>query len=633
MDHQRYCPTSDINAYKSPPLKIISFSFLMVLITASLPLFADDTLPNDTTAPVGSARPTAEYLILDVYDTLEQAQARANVVRRQGSNVRVRAEEVPVALDNLRLGIYSDADMAAAALKRLRRNGIKGQLIGDADKGYAVTIGVFSDVDNAMHLRNRLAALGFDNVQVSTLQVVKTRYVVEKKLPSRMTSPKAEVPARPAAQGPSPPALHVQTKKPRHDVSWGIGLDDMRFETGWLTHGGQPVDASHYVHASADVHMRIRHSWEFRLAGRFDGYYQTGIPAVQATHVDYGESYVRYHGESSRITAGAQTVIWGRTDEIPPNDRMSVQDLSRFILDDLPRRRRAVPALRVEKFAGAFKADLLWVPHFRPAELPSFENIWSPVDRNRGRIISVESTPILTQLVRQGRFTRDVGGQGGVGLRLSGNHDRLDYAVTLQRTRHSEPYYALDPTVRAQLLSGAGITTAIGASSSTFTEIHPWSWFIGPDLAFEAMSATWRLEATYVSDVPVTTSDYRYTTEKGIDWVAGVEFYPGDADTRVNIQLAGRELMDSPMVLDRSNIYAVNGLVESPFLHGRWRVRLRFSFGLDKEDIYVNPELAYIGWEPIEMYIATHYFAGAQDTMGGYHQGHDMITLGWHAKY
>ena len=68
-------------------------------------------------------------------------------------------------------------------------------------------------------------------------------------------------------------------------------------------------------------------------------------------------------------------------------------------------------------------------------------------------------------------------------------------------------------------------------------------------------------------------------------------------------------------------------------MQSRWRARLRFSFGLDKEDVYLNPELAYVGWEPIEMYIAGHYFAGAQDTVGGYHQDHDLITLGWRTKY
>lgn len=615
---------------------------LLASLLVSLPIAHADDLPSaDTPTQSGGASTEAEYLILDVYDTLEKAQARAAMARRQGGEVRVRAEEVPVTMDNLRLGVYGDPAAAEAAIKRLRLHGIRGQLIGSAENGYAVSIGVFSDLENAQHMRDRLMALGFGNVQIAPLQTVKARYVVEKKLPPRRLKPRHGGAANPANEPAGGQSTAVQAApKPmpgvlesERDITWGVGLDNMRFETGWLTHGGQSVDASHYVHADADAHMQIGHEWEFRLTGRLDGYYQTGIPGVHTTHVDYGESYIRYHGETSRITAGAQTVIWGRTDEIPPNDRMSVQDLSRFILDELPQRRRAVPALRIEEFDGLSKTDILWVPEFRPAELPAFDNIWSPVDRNRGRIMSVDSTPILTQLVQQGRFTKDVGGQGGAGVRISGSNDSVDYAVTIQRTRHSAPYYALDPTVRAALLGGAGVAAAIAASDSTFTEVHPWSWFVGPDLAFEAMSATWRAEATYISHVPVTTSDYRYTTEDGVDWVTGVEFYPGDGDTRVNIQLAGRELLDSRPVLDRSNIYTVNGSVESPFLHSRWRAKLRFSFGLDKEDVYLNPELAYIGWEPIELYIAGHYFTGAKDTVGGYHQGHDMITLGWHAKY
>lgn len=629
MDHQRYCLQDEIHASTLFNRLTVSLPLLAVLISVSQPLYADDVSPADVPLTDQSVTPPAEYLILDVYDTLKQAQARAVVARRQGGDVRVRAEEVPVTLDNLRLGIYSDSASADAAVERLRRNGIKGQVIGGAGNGYAVSIGVFSDSDNALQTRDRLTALGFDNVRITPLQIVKTRYVVEKRLPPGKSVPKV---IGSAADEPDV-AQSAPLSKSRHDVTWGIGLDAMRFETGWLTHGSQPVDASHYVHASADAHMLIRHRWELRLAGRFDGYYQTGIPGVHTTHVDYGESYIRYHGNSSRITAGAQTVIWGRTDEIPPNDRMSVQDLSRFILDELPQRRRAVAALRVEEFAGPFKADLLWVPAFRPAELPTFDNIWSPVDRVNGRIISIKSTPILTQLIQQGRFARDAGGKGGAGLRFSGNMDAFDYAITVQRTRHSLPYYRFDPVVRAQLLNGASVASAIAASDRTFTEVHPWSWFIGPDLSFEALSATWRLEAAYVTNVPATTSDYRYTTVKGVDWVAGVEFYPGDSNTRVNIQLAGSEMFNPPLLLDRYNIYSVNGSVESPFLHDRWRARLHFSFGLDKEDVYINPELAYTAWEPNEFYIAAHYFAGAPGTFGGFHQAHDLITLGWQTKY
>ena len=403
MEHQRYCLPYDITTHwHFPRLTIIPLWLLVVLLTAPPSLHADNGPHSDKPLAARSPSPEAEYLILDVFDTLKRAQTRAAIARQQGGEVRVRAERVPVTLDNLRLGDYSDSAVATEAIVRLQKHGIRSQLIGSAGNGYAVSIGVFSETDYAQQMLDRLKALGFDNVQITHFQVIKTRYVVEKKLAPEATG--APTPAAPAGgaappvvnQVPPPPATHVRPagrKEARDAVSWGVGLDSTRFETGWLTSGSQPVDGSHYVHVSADARMLISHQWEFRLAGRLDGYYQTGIPGVQTTHVDYDESYIRYHGKSSRITAGAQTVIWGRTDEIPPNDRMSVQDLSRFILDDLPQRRRAVPALRIEEFAGPYKADLLWVPEFRPAELPSFDNIWSPVDRDNGRIISIKRPP------------------------------------------------------------------------------------------------------------------------------------------------------------------------------------------------------------------------------------------------
>ena len=296
MEHQRYCLPSDITTrWLLPRLTIIPLSLLVVLLTAPPSLHADDVPPTDKPLAAGSSLPEAEYLILDVFDTLKRAQARAAIARQQGGEVRVRAEQVPVTLDNLRLGDYSDSAVATKAIDRLRRHGIRGQLIGGADNGYAVSIGVFSDTDNAQQMLDRLKALGFDNVQITHLQVIKTRYVVEKKLAPKASGPKQAGAAAPAAptggaappvvnQVPPPPATHVRPagkKEARDAVSWGVGLDSTRFETGWLTSGSQPVDGSHYVHASADAHMLISHQWEFRLAGRFDGYYQTGIPGVR----------------------------------------------------------------------------------------------------------------------------------------------------------------------------------------------------------------------------------------------------------------------------------------------------------------------------------------------------------------
>jgi hypothetical protein len=95
----------------------------------------------------------------------------------------------------------------------------------------------------------------------------------------------------------------------------------------------------------------------------------------------------------------------------------------------------------------------------------------------------------------------------------------------------------------------------------------------------------------------------------------------------------GMKLLDSAGVIDRREIYNINGEIEIPFDRERWRAKLDFYAGLNDKDIYVNPEIAFLGWEPHEVYLALHYFDGAEQTLGGFHEDHSSINLGWRAKF
>jgi len=429
--------------------------------------------------------------------------------------------------------------------------------------------------------------------------------------------------------------VNSQSSRPEaEDKSLSAALDKVQLETGGLYKSGQNVDSSNYLHAAFSLDWRPNARWEARLAGRADGYYQAGDPDFNRTQLDYGESFVRYRGENNRFTFGTQTILWGRVDEIPPTDRLSVVDLTRFILDELPERRRAVPALRLESFHGPFKTDLVWIPRFRAAELPHPDSIWSPVDQRNGRLLGLGSNAILDPVVQRGSFGEDEKGDGGFGIRVSHTGDLFDYALTAQRFKHSTPYYQVHPVVRARILAGDSATIAVASTSeNTFTARHPRSWLLGGDIGFVRGRSTWRFEAAYLSDVPATTTDYRLIALEGVDWVVGVEFYPGDTEARVNLQLSGHHLRNAPAILDRDETYFLNGEIEQTFRHNRWRGLLRFSFGLDKRDVYLNPELAYTGFEPHEFYAGAHHFEGSDGTAGGFHKGNSLLTIGWRASY
>jgi len=172
------------------------------------------------------------------------------------------------------------------------------------------------------------------------------------------------------------------------------GVDDLLLEAGGLPDAAE-ADTYSTLRTSAYVLWQPSRNWEFRAGARLDGMAQAGGRADHRELLaDYGDTYVRYRNGDTRLTFGAQTIIWGRADEIPLADRVSRADLTRFVLDDLPDRRRAQLAARWEQTFGEYKLDAVWLPLFRAAQLPDTASIWSPVNRTSRQIIGID--PALT---------------------------------------------------------------------------------------------------------------------------------------------------------------------------------------------------------------------------------------------
>ena len=416
---------------------------------------------------------------------------------------------------------------------------------------------------------------------------------------------------------------------------FSIGLDKARLEYGNLYQSKSSVNTSNYGHLAMSGDWNPTQAWEVQFGARLDWYDQTGSPSVDELDVDYGDNFVRYRGENYRLTAGTQKVIWGRIDELPPTDRLSRADISRGIIDPLSERRRAMPVMRFEGFQEGYKLDTVWIPDFRKAALPDKDSIWYPVNQKNGTILGFESTPLMKTFVQQGSISDSApDGDGGFGIRLSNTGEKFDYAVTTQYVRQSTPYWELNPSVRRAFQNSGNPITAIGAGNgATFKARYPRTWVAGGDFGFEAMATTWRFEAAWISDTPVTRKDLRYDTVNSVNWAAGAQFYPGDNDIRVNLQIAGINLIDSPAVLDRTHIYNFNGTIFSELWNNRWQAKTRFFVGLDQKDIYINPEISFVGWEPHEIYAGLHYFNGEEDSTAGFWENNSLLTLGWRSQF
>lgn len=405
----------------------------------------------------------------------------------------------------------------------------------------------------------------------------------------------------------------VVTEEPEQG-SLRIGLDEARLEYGAQLRSDSAANHALYGKLAASLEWQPDPDWEVRLSGRLDGYDEDAGTGWSEVRADYGDSFIRYRNDHLRLTVGAETVIWGRMDEIPLSDKVSVADLTRFILDDLGDRRRAAPMVRLETNLGPGRLDAIWLVDFRPAELPDQQSIWYPIDKRRGRILGIDPADIPPALVQAAGIIEDEpNGDGGFGLRYTASPFFGDIGITLAHTRQSIPYFR-----------------RVGTA---FKTEYPRSWTYGVDAAVDAAGATWRGELVYNSDAPATRTDLSYTTTESVDWGVGLEMHPGDGDTRVNLQLVGSNRLDAPSIIDRRDIYSINGEVEMPFDRERWRASLDFYVGLDAKDVYINPEIRFLGWEPHELYLALHYFAGDAQTLGGFHQDHGSLNMGWRTKF
>ena len=423
------------------------------------------------------------------------------------------------------------------------------------------------------------------------------------------TMPKAASPEDlppPAARSRKPAARGFQP-------TLKAGIDDLLLEAGALPDAPE-ADTYSTLRASAYVLWQPSRNWELRAGARLDGMTQDGGNADHREMLaDYGDTYVRYRNGDTRLTLGAQTIIWGRADEIPLADRVSRADFTRFVLDDLSDRRRAQLAARWEQTFGDIKLDAVWLPLFRGAQLPDVASVWSPINRTTRQVIGID--PSLTTWVNAARIDEDEHGSGGGALRLTKTGAPFDYGVTLARTRQSLPYYQVD------------------VPNMTLTAVHPFNTFVGADLELVSGGLTWRMELGYTDDVPVTLPTAAMDKTHALDWIGALEFFPGGKDTRINLQLVAHALQTDRSILELKEYYGANGEIETTFAQGRWKAGLRFSSGFNVHDVYLSPRLSYVGWEPHELTISAHYFDGEARTLGGFHQDHSLITLGLRTKF
>ncbi len=609
-----------------------------------------------------------------VFEDKQKADQFVKEQKQSAKKVNLTTQKKPVQRFYVLLKGYTQWSTAFKQAQFLEKQGINGIEVvkGRFERGYSILVAQYAKKKSAGKQFNKLRSMGLRNVRVYTDKVNIYQYIVTvhsirpvsviaktvqpKTIPDNVSSKKAvgksvtteaaETETRSNSVSDEEETIILMSDNSNFGSSYEIALEDesesvdatvwgasFNLEEDLFTRDAQ--DASHleYINARANIEHSINNNWELRLAARLDGSYQSGKNGTDYNDadLDYEDSYLRYRNENYRITVGTQTVRWGKVDNMGPLDNMATLDLSRGVMLKWGENYRSSPVIRTEYFNDAGKFDLVYLADFREAELADKDDVWYPIDFRNGRMLGFEYNPAMSGLIKNARIDDDFSGDGGWGMRYSTTLDSYDIGLTLQRIRLSTPYFKINEGIRQQIL--AGQVPNSNNYRYTFSEEHPRSWVIGGDTEFQWKSVTWRMEAGWFSDLPATTKNLKYETYDGFKWAGSAEFYPGDADTRVNIQLSGQHINEDEKILDLDNVVVLSGEVESLFDNNRWKASGRFNIGLSNKEYILSPEIAYLGAEPFEIYTAYHYMDGAEQTVGGFYKYNNLLTIGIRGKY
>jgi hypothetical protein len=400
------------------------------------------------------------------------------------------------------------------------------------------------------------------------------------------------------------------------DAAFKWGVDPLHIEVlHWDK--ARAADLGSTVRIRPYASGRVARTWEWRLGAHLEHDGQSGgARSVHQERVALGDSYLRLRHEDLRLTVGAQTIVWGRVDAVPLIDRVSRVDLRRFGLDDLADRRLPQWAVRLEQALGDWRVDAVWLPDFRPARLPHEASPWHPVDRDRAQIVGVPAAgPALAPFFQTARLGAVDEGSGGVAVRVTRTGEPVDFGLTLAHTRQPLPYMRLD------------------LAAGRIDAVHPYNRFAAVDAEMATDDATWRTELAWTGDVPITGIDGRTREEGVVEWVGGVEFFPGGRSNRITLQAQARSVRTRAPILELREYYALNGEAETSFDRGRWKLGMRFVAGLNVSDRYLAPKISFVGWEPHEIYLTAHFFSGPSRSVVGFHRDHDAVAIGLKTRF
>ncbi len=391
-------------------------------------------------------------------------------------------------------------------------------------------------------------------------------------------------------------------------------------ESSWV----ERIEVDGWVEGARSVRIRSPHdALMSRIWGRLklsagidDVYTHLSVDAQQnwrvegETGFDLHEAWMEYAADGWDVRIGRQVIIWGKADGVQITDIVSPPDYTEFITRDLEEIRLPVDAAKFRLLGDKIDVELIWIPVFKAAILPSAGNPWA-IEPEIPEQIRVTASPVDEPEVSLENSE--------IALKVSAFLSGLDVAASVFHTWDDQPAMHRkvsrhDEVTDIHFSPEHHRVTVFGLEFS-----RPWS-----DFVFRGEVAYYL--GRYFEPESVTGDPSR---KNALNWLAGIDWSPGN-DWSVIAQLAGVAVVDhEPGIAAEKHALSGTLHVSRKLLRQTLILSSMFYYDVREQGFFDQVKAEYAVTDDVHLFAGIDVFGGG----GSFGQYRDNSQVWFKAKY
>lgn len=316
------------------------------------------------------------------------------------------------------------------------------------------------------------------------------------------------------------------------------------------------------------------------------------------------------------VSAGRQSVAWGKADAFPVLDIVQPFDLREFVLDGLESSRLPLTMIRLERTAseGGF-LQLLLIPERRSDRLPDVEGRFAPALLPQTAYDAVASNDGVPPA-----WGAD---STQIGLKWEHAGTALGYTLNLLDQWAPEPYYVGDPTGGAVGRRFNRRRVLGGSFDYAFDD-----WVVRGEAAYN--TELWLDRTPAPGPIPALGPDYgpyrQLTWVLGVDrflddWLLGLQFFEARNLGGEREPIVGRENRLATLLATKS------------FLQDRLELKAFVARDLSERGAWLNLEIGYSPHANLELTLGADFLSGDDRSSFGRIRNQDRVKVGLKASF